>query len=156
MKKCEFCHLSEADRKFLLYENEFWSVYLADKQDYIGRCIVVSREHKESLSELSSSQWMALKDIVDALEALLKNELGAAMLNWSCLMNDAYKTTPPQPHVHFHVRPRYAAPIRIDDTCYHDAEFAHHYNNRCADQMHAAAKRRLFELLKHNVTAYFK
>lgn len=40
MNNCSWCNLTDEDRKYLLYENQYWSVYLADDQDYIGRCTV--------------------------------------------------------------------------------------------------------------------
>ena len=51
MNNCSWCNLTDEDRKYLLYENQYWSVYLADEQDYVGRCIVVSRRHCASLAE---------------------------------------------------------------------------------------------------------
>ena len=60
---------------------------------------------------------------------MAETKLGATMFNWSCLMNDAYKSTPPCPHVHLHVRPRYSAPITVGDYTFCDYRFAHHYDN---------------------------
>ena len=57
---CDFCNLTEAEKHWLLFENECWSAYLSDMQDYPGRCIVVLREHKESLSELSPRNGFVL------------------------------------------------------------------------------------------------
>ena len=155
MNTCSFCVLTDGDRHLLLFENDFWSVYLADKQDYVGRCIIVCRIHREALSELAIDEWISLKSVIDSLEALLKCELGATAFNWRCLMNDADKVTSPRPHVHFHVRPRYAAPVCIDGAFYADEEFAHHYNNHAADQLDDAAKIQLFTMLKAKIDDYF-
>lgn len=46
MKVCEFCNLTADEKKWLLYENEEWFVFLADKQDYLGRCIIVLNEQR--------------------------------------------------------------------------------------------------------------
>lgn len=156
MITCDFCCLSAEDRKWLLYENEYWLVFFADKQDYPGRCIVAARAHRESLAQLTQTEWLSLKDITDALEQLLKAELGATLLNWSCLMNDAYKAAEPQPHVHFHVRPRYSSPITVDGVSLSDDAFGHHYNNRREDKMDPADRERLYQLLKQKVGLYFK
>lgn len=61
MATCEFCNLSDEDKKLQIYENNDWIVCLADQQDYIGRCIVFCKEHCENLSSLSIEQWMSLK-----------------------------------------------------------------------------------------------
>jgi len=39
MSSCEWCEYNESE--WLLYKSLYWSVYLADIQDYIGRCILV-------------------------------------------------------------------------------------------------------------------
>ena len=41
VERCEWCNLSEEDKKYLLSDTKYWTVYLADEQDYIGRCIIV-------------------------------------------------------------------------------------------------------------------
>lgn len=37
MRGCEWCDYKE--NEWLLYQSLYWSVYLADRQDYVGRCI---------------------------------------------------------------------------------------------------------------------
>jgi len=39
MNMCEWCDYK--DNEWLLYRSLHWSVYLADVQDYVGRCILV-------------------------------------------------------------------------------------------------------------------
>ncbi len=39
MSKCEWCDYTESE--WLLHRSLHWSVYLADVQDYVGRCILV-------------------------------------------------------------------------------------------------------------------
>lgn len=60
MKRCEWCNLSEEDKKYLLSDTKYWTVYLADEQDYIGRCIIVLKRHCGSLPELKDDEWMEL------------------------------------------------------------------------------------------------
>ena len=125
MSRCEWCEYKECE--WLLYKSVYWSVYLSDIQDYVGRCILVLNRHCVSLSELDVSEWLELKDIINRLEYIYKEVLGAELCNWSCLMNNFYKEAEPNPHLHLHVRPRYKNPITINDHLYGDAEFAHHY-----------------------------
>ena len=122
---CEWCDYKETE--WLLYQSLYWSVYLADRQDYIGRCILVLNRHCGSLSELDISEWTELKTMIDRLERLYKEVLGAELCNWSCLLNDFYKEAVPNPHLHIHVRPRYKNTVVINDHAYTDTEFAHHY-----------------------------
>lgn len=154
MGKCEFCNLTKEDEKFLFFENSYWKIYLADKQDYIGRCIVVSKIHYESLSDLPLDNWVDLKKIINSLESIFKKILGAAMFNWSCLMNNAYKEINPSPHLHFHFRPRYKNSVKIQDCKFCDEEFGRHYMNSKEAKMSEEHQMILFEQIKKVVTNY--
>ena len=83
--------------------------------------------HCGSLSELDISEWIELKTIMDRLECIFREVLGAELSNWSCLLNNFYKEAIPNPHLHLHVRPRYKNAVVINNHSYTDAEFAHHY-----------------------------
>lgn len=127
MDRCDWCNLSEEDKRFRVYESASWSVYLSDEQDYIGRCILVLKRHCRSLSELTDEEWGELRHLVVRVEECLKTVLGAALCNWSCLMNSFYRESEPDPHLHIHVRPRYDKPVMLNGNTYTDSEFGHHY-----------------------------
>ena len=61
---------------------------------------------------------MELKPIIDLLEWIYKEELGAELCNWSCLLNNFYKEAMPNPHLHIHVRPRYKNAVVINSYAY--------------------------------------
>ena len=42
-------------------------------------------------------------------------------------MNDFYKETSPDSHLHIHLRPRYDKPVVLNGNTYTDSEFGHHY-----------------------------
>ena len=146
MRMCEWCAYKE--NKWLLHKSSHWSVYLADVQDYVGRCILVLNRHCGSLSELDLSEWIELKTIVDKLEYIYKEVLGAELSNWSCLLNNFYKGTTPDPHLHLHVRPRYKNEIIINNHAYTDAEFAHHYAQKKEDLLLEEDKHTLYLLMQ--------
>ena len=127
MDNCSWCNLSEEDKQFQVYDGEFWSVFLSDEQDYIGRCILVLKRHCGSMSELTDDEWKELRKLVCKVETCLKTVLGATLCNWSCLMNSFYKEPDPNPHLHIHVRPRYSKQVMINGNIYIDGEFGHHY-----------------------------
>ena len=130
MGNCDWCRLSEENKRFLLIESGSWLVFLADEQDYIGRCILVLKRHCDSLSKLTDGEWAELRDLVRRVEACLKTVLGATLCNWSCLMNDFHKESEPDPHLHIHVRPRYDKPLTLNGRTYTDFEFGHHYSTK--------------------------
>ena len=148
MNNCSWCNLTDEDRKYLLYENQSWSVYLADEQDYIGRCIVVSRRHCVSLEELDEAEWNNLREVIQMVEGCLKEVIGADVCNWSCLMNDFYKASEPDPHLHMHCRPRFRKPVPINGNEYTDEEFGHHYATHKKTQLQDADRESLFMTLK--------
>ncbi len=61
------------------------------------------------------------------MERIYREVLGAELCNWSCLLNNSYKETVPNPHLHIHVRPRYKKSVVINNHVYIDTEFTHHY-----------------------------
>ena len=132
MDNCVWCHLSDKDKQYQVYETELWSVFLADEQDYIGRCILVLKRHCVSLPELTYDEWEELRKLICKVENCLKTVLGATLCNWSCLMNSFYKESEPDPHLHIHVRPRYDEPVMVNGHTYTDSDFGHHYAvNKC-------------------------
>ena len=132
------------------YQSLYWSVYLADRQDYIGRCILVLNRHCSSLSELDGSEWIELKTIIDRLEYIYKEVLGAELYNWSCLLNDFYKEAVPNPHLHIHVRPRYKNTVVINNHAYIDTEFAHHYTLKKESVLLDDDRKILYALMKNH------
>ena len=127
MNACDWCNLSEEDRRYQITESSFWSVFLSDEQDTIGRCILVLKRHCGSLPELTDAEWDELRDLIRKTESCLKAALGATLCNWSCLMNHFYKDSAPNPHLHIHVRPRYEKPVVLNGNTYVDTAFGHHY-----------------------------
>ncbi len=146
--KCEFCNLSENDRKYFLYQNDYWDVYLADKQNYIGRCIIVCRRHCRDISDLTDHEWIAFKNLAAQLENIIRGSVGADLFNLACLMNDEYKKEKPNPHLHFHLIPRYSKLIKIGDKQFEDKEWSHHYNNKAPVLLENEEIEKFFIVLK--------
>ena len=148
MDKCSWCTLSAEERKWLLMQTTSWSVYMADEQDYIGRCILVLNRHCGCLSDLTDSEWMDLKYLIKRLEQCFKSVLGAELCNWSCLLNSFYKSSLPNPHLHLHVRPRYKAPVYLNGIQYTDEEFGHHYSLKKEIKLDEKDFAEIFDMLK--------
>lgn len=147
-KDCCWCNFTDAEKQNILYESVYWYVFLADKQDYLGRCVVVLKRHCANLSTIDLSEWIELKEIIAKIEDCLENVLEADLCNWSCLMNDFYKSTTPNPHLHLHVRPRYNKPIIINGNSYIDEEFGHHYDNKKESILSDGDREILFKKMK--------
>ena len=148
MEKCVWCNLSEEDKRYQVYETAFWSAFLSDEQDYIGRCVLVLKRHYGSLSELTEDEWKDLRKLICKIETCLKAVLGATLCNWSCLMNSFYKESDPDPHLHIHVRPRYDKPVEVNGHTYIDGEFGHHYAVKKYGEIPAEDRVEMFTRLK--------
>lgn len=127
-KKCDACDfLANPDPAVQILETKFWSVGLGPNQAYFGRAYMTLRNHKENLSSLSDEEWEDYRDAVRKLEKVYKDLLGAEPLNWSCCMNHAFREEPFNPHVHWHIYPRYSKVPEIDGVEYPDENFGNMY-----------------------------
>jgi len=124
---CFACEASTNDKDFVV-ESQYWAWYLADEQAYLGRSVILSKRHVGSISEIFQEEWLDLQEIITKVESSLKKAFGAEMFNWTCLLNDAYKSDNPNPHMHWHVRPRYRNEIEFAGKIFTDPDFGHHYN----------------------------
>lgn len=115
--------------KNVFLETEYWFVTLAEKdQRYLGRSYVSLKRSCDAFSGITEEEMLDFLALVQKFEALLKEELGATMFNWSCLMNNAYQEDNPEPQVHWHVRPRYQHKVVIGGKEFIDTEFGYHYD----------------------------
>ena len=108
-------------------KQKYWEVYLNPDQYYLGRSVVVIKRDVGDMAELNNNEWLDFAKLVRKYESVLINAFNVTMFNWSCLMNNAYQNNPPDPHVHWHIRPRYAKSVIFEKIKFEDKEFGHHY-----------------------------
>ncbi len=127
--KCHVCEINERENDGdLIFETNFWGVILSFNQRYIGRCYIFSKRHFGSLSEMTDEEALDFLEVVKKIENAIRKTFGATMFNWSCLMNDFYKKENPNPHLHWHMKPRYQDKVLFSGRVFEDKEFGHHYN----------------------------
>ena len=151
MRECAWCNLTEEEKRWQLRDMKYWTIYLADEQEYIGKCILVLKRHCGSLPGLRATEWDELRKAINELECCLKVALGAELCNWSCLMNSFYKNETPNPHLHITVRPRYKKPVILNGKKYVDMEYGHHYKVSKAVYLDEKEMRTIFNLLKESL-----
>lgn len=137
-----------------LYEGKTWIVvFVKWCQEFPGDCIISC--NKETLSDLTSDDWVELGKIENELERITKKLFDAIMYNFACLMNNAYRDNE-KPHVHFHFIPRYREERFILGKKYKDKHFG--YNmwkwslNKFKSQKDIFTqneKEKLFEMMKN-------
>ena len=143
--ECRYC---EETDKNLIYETKHWKVFLAFEQSYLGRCVVVLKRHCGDLAELKREEWLDFVELVRKLESALRKAFGATMFNWTCLMNNAYQHDPPNPHVHWHFRPRYDHEVKFAGEVFRDPDFGYHYDRKRTQMVSEEVKRKIIEEIR--------
>lgn len=124
-------------------ETKYWEVYLNPDQYYLGRSVIVAKRDVGEMSLLTDEEWLDFARLVKRIEEGFKKAFGATMFNWTCLMNDAYKSPRPHPEVHWHLRPRYAKPVKFAGIKFEDNEFGHHYARSTESPVSAEVEREI-------------
>jgi diadenosine tetraphosphate (Ap4A) HIT family hydrolase len=122
--KCEYCQIPGAYGN-LIYETEYWQIYLAPSQRYLGTCVVVLKRQCSNLNELKTPEWIEFTEIVHKLETTIQKAFNPTLFNWSCFMNYAYRFDPPRPEIHWHFIPRYNYKIEFEGIEFEDPDFGY-------------------------------
>ncbi len=112
----------------IILETPYWLVILLPNQVQLGYCVVtLKRRDCGDLADVTTDELVDFHLIAKKLEDALRKAFDATMFNWSCLMNLAYQNTPPDPHVHWHFRPRYNHKVEFAGKTFEDPCFGQHY-----------------------------
>lgn len=98
----------------LIKEHDRWVVLLRPAQVTIGSLVLANKENTTRFPDLSSDSFAELKQVCGQMEAALAASFGHDKINYLMLMMV-------DPHVHYHVIPRYAEAVRFDGEDYPDA-----------------------------------
>jgi len=97
----------------LIKEYDYWVVLYRPQQVTIGSLVLICKENKFNLGDLSNSSFAEFKRVIQDIEMFLQKKLGANKINYIALMMV-------DPHVHFHIIPRYSGKITINEKNYYD------------------------------------
>jgi len=81
---------------------QYWSVLLRPQQVTLGSLVLIERSDATAFSELSDGAMAELPDVIRGIEACLEEAFAYDKINYLMLMMV-------DPHVHFHVIPRYSS-----------------------------------------------
>ncbi len=154
-KKCDACEfLQNPNLKTRILLTDNWTVGVGTNQAYFGRAYMTLRNHKSSLGSLTKAEWEDFEHTVARIEKAYKEVYGAEPLNWGCFMNHAFRAKPFNPHVHWHIYPRYEVAPVLDGVTYDDSLFGHFYNNKAerlvSDETAEKIASKLADYLKEN------
>lgn len=98
----------------LVKEFEHWIVLLRPAQPTLGSLVLAAKGEATAFGDLPGAAHAELKQVTAAIEAALGDFIGYARLNYLMLMMV-------DPHVHFHVIPRYEGAREFAGTTFRDA-----------------------------------
>ena len=84
----------------LIAEHEHWAVLLRPEQPTIGSLVLAAKSDATAFSDLPPEAFAELGTVIAAIERSLREAVDYAKINYLMLMMV-------DPHVHFHVIPRY-------------------------------------------------
>ena len=98
----------------LLHEYRSWVVLLRPAQPTLGSLVLACKEDATALGAVSSAAYAELASATADLERVLRQAFDFRKINYLALMMV-------DPHVHFHVIPRYSEPREFDGARCEDA-----------------------------------
>ena len=98
----------------LLHEYRNWVVLLRPAQPALGSMVLACKEEATSLGTVSADAWSELALATADLERALRTTFDHQKINYLALMMV-------DPHVHFHVIPRYSASRDFEGSTFADA-----------------------------------
>jgi diadenosine tetraphosphate (Ap4A) HIT family hydrolase len=98
----------------LLHEYRSWVVLLRPSQPTLGSLVLACKEDATSLGAVSADAYAELAVAASDLERTVRAALDCRKFNYLALMMV-------DPHVHFHVIPRYSEPREFEGATYRDA-----------------------------------
>ena len=111
--------MNETIRKFgypttLVKEFEHWLVLLRPTQPTLGSLILAAKSDVTSFSALSEEAFTEQRQVVRSIETALASFVGYSKINYLMLMMV-------DPHVHYHVIPRYEGVRQFGSLVFQDA-----------------------------------
>jgi diadenosine tetraphosphate (Ap4A) HIT family hydrolase len=97
----------------LLMETEHWCVLLRPQQMTLGALVLIAKSEAGSLAALPAAAYADLQPVTGAIEQALRAFRPYAKINYVLLMMV-------DPHVHFHVVPRYPEPQSFEGETFAD------------------------------------
>ncbi|HYC95199.1 MAG TPA: HIT family protein [Sphingomicrobium sp.] len=112
---------NETMRKFgypdsLVHDYEHWAVLLRPAQVTLGSLILAAKSDATAFGQLPSNAFAELAAVTRDIEATLLGELAYEKINYLMLMMV-------DPHVHFHVIPRYSGSRALDQVTMEDSSW---------------------------------
>lgn len=127
----------------LIYEYEHWVVMLRPKQATLGALILACKQDVTAFSDISEGAFREMQVAVKAIETTLGHAFSYQKINYLMLMMV-------DPHVHFHVLPRYESERSFEGVPFVDPAWPGPPDIGHATEMESDAFERLRDKLRHS------
>lgn len=97
----------------LVCDYAHWSVQVRPKQVTLGALVILSHSEAVAFSQLPQTAFAELAEVVKDVETVSAKAFANDRINYLMLMMV-------DPHVHYHVIPRYARPVMFGNATYPD------------------------------------
>jgi len=84
---------------------KYWDLYLRGRVKTLGSCVLITKEHYETMSEIPTEAIAELSEISKQLETVFNKLFKPVKYNYQMNMNT-------ENHTHFNIFPRYSTPIQ--------------------------------------------
>jgi Diadenosine tetraphosphate (Ap4A) hydrolase and other HIT family hydrolases len=122
--KCEYCKIADGYGD-LIHETDYWMIFLAPSQRYLGTCVVVLKRNCRDLSGLEKREWIDFGLTVERLENSVAKSFNPSLYNWSCFKNSVFRYENPNPEIHWHFIPRYKSEVEFGGLKFDDPDFGY-------------------------------
>ena len=128
---CLSCTQPPEDDLIIAFTDHF-KVILHPNQCGLGNVIIATRRHIARISDFNASDTAEFIPLFTILEPALEAAFGAEIVNLYYQRNWAFRSEnpdppfkdgKPNPHVHFHIVPRYSKPVEFEGRTWTDATF---------------------------------
>lgn len=119
---CKSCIPADED-KFAIFQTKNWKYVINPNQHYLGRSLLVLRNHLPELKILAIDQELEFVVLRCCITQALNKAFGAKTVNILYEANLAFKKDPKNGHVYWHFIPRYSDRIKLVQTLFFDSEW---------------------------------
>lgn len=127
----------------LVREYEHWAVLLRPQQVTLGSLVLAAKSDATSFGQLPAGAHAELQTITADIEAMLSKQVSYDRINYLMLMMV-------DPHVHFHVFPRYETPRTFAGEEFADAGWPGPPDLKSGRELNSAASEQLRSQLSIN------
>ena len=124
----------------LLGDYSHWVVLLRPQQVTLGSLVLACKDAAQSWSEIPRAAFSELKTVTGDIESELRSAFEPDRLNYLMLMMV-------DPHVHFHVIPRYKSPRTFENIKFVDSDWPKPPNLLCSADLPPFAFEKLCQSL---------